>query len=292
VLAPAGGGVATSSGGVTSITGSTFTGNSVTGVGAFGGGVSDGSNATLSMSNTTLVGNLVSTPPPLPSAVAAVPGLGFGGNIGVANRLELQTPPPATLLNLTVDGGVAGTGPNIGLGAGRGLVMGNTIVAGSPGSNCSLGLLATVTDRGHNLEDSTSSTCGLAGANADLLGADAKLGPLQDNSGLTPTQALLPGSAAIDKADNAICAALPVNSVDQRGLPRFPTGDPVCDIGAFEVQPQAPAPTPTPTGVIGVPRTGTAAPLPRNDQALWLLGGAALLLAGIGAAAWRRSLSR
>ena len=61
------------------------------------------------------------------------------------------------------------------------------------------------------------------------------LGPLQDNGGPTQTMALLPGSAAIDAANDAICAAPPVNNLDQRGITR-PQG-PHCDIGAFEATP-------------------------------------------------------
>ena len=44
--------------------------------------------------------------------------------------------------------------------------------------------------------------------------------------------ALGPGSAALDAADDAICAAPPVNNLDQRGIAR-PQG-PHCDIGAVE----------------------------------------------------------
>jgi hypothetical protein len=46
------------------------------------------------------------------------------------------------------------------------------------------------------------------------------------------TLALGPGSAAIDAADDAICAAPPVNNLDQRGVTR-PQGA-HCDIGAVE----------------------------------------------------------
>jgi hypothetical protein len=56
---------------------------------------------------------------------------------------------------------------------------------------------------------------------------DPKLGPLQDNGGATLTHALLPGSLAIDNADDG---AAP--STDQRGVAR-PQGA-ASDIGAFE----------------------------------------------------------
>ncbi len=72
--------------------------------------------------------------------------------------------------------------------------------------------------------------------------------------------ALRAGSGAIDAANDAMCAAAPVNSLDQRGVPR-PQGA-HCDIGAFEVVQEAtatptatqtptetPTPTPTPTAL-------------------------------------------
>ncbi len=56
--------------------------------------------------------------------------------------------------------------------------------------------------------------------------------PLADNGGSTPTHALAMNSPAIDIGDNTICAAEPINNLDQRGEPR-PIGE-ACDIGAYE----------------------------------------------------------
>ncbi len=60
------------------------------------------------------------------------------------------------------------------------------------------------------------------------------------NGGPTQTHALKLGSPAVDKAPNADCLAVPLNGVDQRGLPRNVdiSGTPgyLCDIGAFELQ--------------------------------------------------------
>ena len=61
----------------------------------------------------------------------------------------------------------------------------------------------------------------------DLINTDPLLGPLADNGGPTFTQALLPGSPAID-AGVAVAGV----TTDQRGVPR-PQGT-APDIGAFE----------------------------------------------------------
>jgi predicted outer membrane repeat protein len=97
----------------------------------------------------------------------------------------------------------------------------NTIVAGNTGGNC-YGAIGG----DHNLSD--DGTC--PGINGNPL-----LGPLQDNGGPTHTMALRGGSAALDAADDAVCAAAPVNNLDQRGVAR-PQGA-HCDIGAYEAGP-------------------------------------------------------
>jgi predicted outer membrane repeat protein len=100
----------------------------------------------------------------------------------------------------------------------------NTIVANSPsGDNC----YGTITDGGGNLNYPNTIQTACPGINSD-----PKLGPLQHNGGPTHTMALLPGSAAIDAGINSICAAAPVNNLDQRGIAR-PQGL-HCDSGAYE----------------------------------------------------------
>jgi len=71
--------------------------------------------------------------------------------------------------------------------------------------------------------------------------AEPLLGPLQDNGGPTPTQALLPGSPAIDAGNPSGCTddqGAPL-ATDQRGRPRPVFGGAAlrCDIGAFEAAP-------------------------------------------------------
>ena len=83
-----------------------------------------------------------------------------------------------------------------------------------------------LTSGGHNVVQ--DDTCNPVGS--DVIIGDAQIGPLGDNGGPTPTHALLPGSPAIDAADDAACPA-----TDQRGVAR-PQGA-HCDVGSFESQP-------------------------------------------------------
>jgi hypothetical protein len=61
--------------------------------------------------------------------------------------------------------------------------------------------------------------------------AHAKLDPLGDYGGPTQSVRPGPGSPAIGKANAQVCATIPVDGVDQRGLPRPPL---TCDIGAYD----------------------------------------------------------
>jgi hypothetical protein len=137
----------------------------------------------------------------------------------------------------------------------------NTIIAGSAmGGNCAGSPLV---DGGGNLSY-PDATC--PGLNADPL-----LGPLQDNGGPTWTMALGEGSAAIDAADDAICAAPPVNNLDQRSVTR-PQGT-HCDIGAVE---QVQEPVAVRLSTINAGSTpGTVAPTAVAGLLLLALGGCA-----------------
>ncbi len=112
-------------------------------------------------------------------------------------------------------------------------VLQNTIVAYSRrGGNC----VGSVTDGGHNLRWplQDKSCIGTYG--------NPKLGFLATNGGPNRTLKLRPGSAAINAGDNAICAAVPVSNLDQRGFPRPGTGSANCSIGAYEFNSSPPAP--------------------------------------------------
>jgi len=107
------------------------------------------------------------------------------------------------------------------------VVLKNTIVANSTtGPDC----IGGVTDGGNNLD--SDGSCGVGPAKK------VKLDPagLKDNGGPTQTIALLPTSPAVDAGHDAVCAAEPVDGVDQHGVQR-PQGT-HCDIGAFELEAQ------------------------------------------------------
>jgi fibronectin-binding autotransporter adhesin len=253
-----GGGIANH--GTLTVSNSTFSGNSA---GYVGGGISNGDGSTLTVSNSTFFGNhadiygggiynslgtvVVSNSTfDGNSARSSYPSPNFGGGIfnsgtltvsnstfddnsaarggGIHNDSGTMTVNNSTFSrNSAYDGGGGIYNFNSG---GAVTMLKNTIVANSPmGGNCS----GTITDDGGNLSY-PDTTC--PGINSDPV-----LGPLQDNGGPTHTMALLPGSAALDAANDAICAAAPVNNRDQRGIAR-PQG-PHCDIGAYEAMPRA-----------------------------------------------------
>jgi len=180
--------------GAVSVSNSTFSDNT-------GGGIVN-YQGTVAISNSTLTGN---------RAIAGG-GMANGGTSTVSN---------STFTGNSVGGGETGGSIANYDSGGAATTLKNTIVANSPaGGNC----FGTITDGGGNLSYPDTTCPGI--------NSDPKLGPLQNNLGPTLTMALLPGSAAIDTADDAICAAAPVNGLDQRGITR-PQG-PHCDIGAYE----------------------------------------------------------
>jgi hypothetical protein len=74
--------------------------------------------------------------------------------------------------------------------------------------------------------------------NSSIRVGDPKLGPLQNNGGLVPTMALLPGSAAIGNGDPAICASSDVQNRDARNFQiQLGTNQKAtCDSGAYQTR--------------------------------------------------------
>ncbi len=206
--------------GTLAVTSSTFSNNNAFGAGipTAGGGISN-NQGTLTVTNSTFSGNSSN---------------GYGG--GIANGSTL------TVINSTFSGNSASAGSGGNLFNSGTLTLKNTILANSPSGGDCASSGGTINASGANLvEDGT--TCTIPG---NLITADPQLGPLANNGGPTQTMALLPGSPAIDAADNAICDAEPVNHLDQRGVTR-PQGT-QCDIGAYEFML-----TPTTTTLVATP---------------------------------------
>ncbi|MDQ4121886.1 MAG: CSLREA domain-containing protein [Acidobacteriota bacterium] len=128
----------------------------------------------------------------------------------------------------------------------------NTIVSNNTG-DAGDDVHGNFTSQGSNLirvNTGSSFAAGNPNATGDYVGTsaaplDPKLGPLQDNGGITSTRALLPGSPAIDKGDD--CVTWAANCVenkppaplvyDQRFTGFNRNAGASVDIGAFEAEP-------------------------------------------------------
>ncbi len=196
--------------GTAEFTGCTISGNSAT---KEGGGIEN--DGTLSLMNCTVSGN------------TGAGGWGGGGG-GIDNSGTLQVEDSTIAENSTDYGGGIFNEPD-------GTVkLKNTIVADNfTTSSTSPDLGGEVDSYGYNLikDPSDCTITGIENDGTDITGVDPLLGPLQDNGGPTFTQALLPGSPALDAGS---CKDIDGNAVaaDQRGIAR-PQGT-ACDIGAYE----------------------------------------------------------
>lgn len=220
-----GGGIAANYDGTTTVTDSTISDNLATYYGGKQGGGIYSYDSTMTVIDSTLSGNSAS-------------GSGGGiyhryGTVTVTNStlngnsaedgggVYVYLSDVAELVNTTVSNNEATiAGGNVKV-VETTLGMSNSILANAVGGDCDNDD-GVITDEGFNLVEDGS--CGFA------IGGDPLLGLLQDNGGETLTQALLPGSPAIDAGD---CDGGSITE-DQRGVIR-PIGA-ACDIGAFEAQ--------------------------------------------------------
>ncbi len=221
---------------------STLARNGAEGTGAghgTGGGLLN-QNAAAAVGNSTFSANYASGADPISG--------GRGGAIasngaGIATTLQVVNA-TLTLNRAQAGGGIAlvtlvtGTTPSLSLG--NSLIHANEltvtaqlsttqIVTGTEGCSTVGG---AVTSLGNNIEDVDS--CGLA-ASGDKKNTVVALGPLANNGGPTLTHLIFAPGPAFNQGSNALCAAAPVNYVDQRGIGR-PLGS-SCDVGAVELSP-------------------------------------------------------
>jgi len=222
----AGGGIINGSGSLT-ILNSTVSGNSAAGgsTANFGGGIFN-AGGSLNIINSTISGNSISG------------GSGDNHGAGISNGGTLS------ITNSTVSGNAVsgGSAPFAGgINAQGPTFVRNTIIAGNSG-HTSPDVSGTFTSQGNNLIGKADGSMGFTvldqvGTIASPL--NALLAALGNYGGPTQTHALLPGSPAINAANNCVTdvahcgdANIPQLSTDQRGLARQVNG--VVDIGAFE----------------------------------------------------------
>jgi predicted outer membrane repeat protein len=220
--------------GMATVTDSTFDTNSASNS---GGGIYVYGPMTLA--NSTLVGNT---------------GSGSGGG-----AIYIDGGGTLTMTNCTISGNSGSLGGGIwALGDPKEMTLTNTIIANNTNGDCVIGS-GTIIDGGHNLiEDTGANACGLTdGVKGNVIGQDPNLDPagLQNNGGPTQTVAVLGGSPAINAGDEAVCAAPPVSSLDQRGYFRPGASLPNCTIGAYEYgagPPGVSAPALSPVVLLGL----------------------------------------
>jgi CSLREA domain-containing protein len=213
--AATGGGGIYSAGALT-VESSTISGNTA----QFGGGIAADVNMAGSVVNSTVSGNTA-------QFGGGLYTLSGGVSVGFFN---------ATLSNNRATNAGQGGGVNAVAGTTR---LTNTILAGNFGGggaaadDCSGTITSTAS--GSNLMG-TKANCTVAGTGPVITG-NPMLGPLQSNGGSTLTQALLPGSPAINAGPLSGCVSAggPILTNDQRGFPRPAQGVAPCDLGAFEL---------------------------------------------------------
>jgi hypothetical protein len=181
--------------------------------------------ATLTVTNSTFSGNFANTAGP-----------SRGGAIYNDGSATL------TLNNSTFSGNSAYQGGAIYNGSATVTIRDTILNGGELGENL-YNSAGSVSSLGYNLSNDSGS--GFLTATGDQINTDPMLGPLQDNGGPTFTHALSTGSPAIDAGKN-----FTAETTDQRGSGFVRTfddpstanasGSDATDIGAFEVQVQAP----------------------------------------------------
>jgi CSLREA domain-containing protein len=226
------------SAGVLNVSDSTVSGNTDTS-GSPGGGIS-ASSAVLNLTRSAITGNSA------PSGGAAIFTSGPGSSIS-NTTITANTAPSGvgvirndtntlTIRNSTIAGNTAAAANSALASLGGTMNVGNSIVA-SAGVACQASG-GTIVSAGNNV--ATDGTC--TPGPTDKPSTNPQLAALLDNGGPTQTMAIYESSPALNAGSAALCAASPVNNVDQRSVARPQLSG--CDIGAFEYAPYiAPKPT-------------------------------------------------
>ena len=221
-----GGGIFIDSGGALTLSNSTLSGNSASSVAFnfpasfqnFGGGIYN-NGGTLTISNSTLSGNSTTgSPVNLGDTVQNFGGAVFnnGGTLTVTNSTlsgnsatggainfggAISNFGTLTLTNSTLAGNSANSLGGAIFNGGT-VNARNTIIANNTGAGPDFA--GTLTSQGHNLIGNTAGVTITGDTTGNILNQDPKLGPLANNGGPTQTMLLLPGSPAIDAADDCV----------------------------------------------------------------------------------------
>jgi uncharacterized repeat protein (TIGR01451 family) len=243
-----GGGGIYSGGGALGLTDSTVSTDRVfltlTGLVNNGGGGVYNAGTTTAMLNSTLSANTVTATGSGTNEAGggALYDFGTGGTIASTTITGNSVVFPGTIA-AAFGGGIYEAGASGTMTLHNSILAANSVAGGVPlGANCETDGGITISSLGHNIE--SANTCGLS-ASGDQVNTNPLVGPLQDNGGPAFTEALLPGSPAINRGDSTGCPA-----TDERGVSRPQPAGGVCDIGAYEV------------GVADLALTATAAPNP------------------------------
>lgn len=198
-----GGGMLVVSSAAATVVNSTFSGNSVNGIGSAGGAIA--TNGALTITNSTISGNAGTGS----SATGAGVATGFGATT-IRNSTITQNDGGSQMVVFTST-----------------ITLVSTIVANpSSGVNCFVGGGGSIVSSGNNLE--STNTCQFVAA-SDIVNANPLLGALANNGGPTQTHALLALSPAIDQGANPLGLA-----TDQRGAGFQRVSGAATDIGSFE----------------------------------------------------------
>jgi hypothetical protein len=202
----------------------TITGNMATGS---GGGINNAFSGNATLINSTVAGNTgpwgggINNLGTMHIANSTISGNHAGAGGGVRNWNATLTMVNSTISGNTAVASYSGGGIDIRYGAST---FTNTIIAD--------GCFGPLADQGGNLDSGTSCGFNAASSKSNAL---LDLGVLENNGGSTPTIMLGADSAALGAGLDAVCAASPINNLDQRGIAR-PQGS-HCDAGAVERSP-------------------------------------------------------
>ena len=200
------------------MTDSTVSGNSCASV---GGGMTFDIDTTATLIRSTISGNTSATRggglhmQPDSNNLIRIENSTISGNMAASGAGIYREPSATLTVTLSSTTVANNTATNTGGGVTGTMNAGNTIIANNADNGTAPDYSGTLNSQGYNLIENTTAATTITGdTTGNITGQDPNLGPVQDNGGLTFTQALLNDSPAIDQGTSAGL------TTDQRGFPR------------------------------------------------------------------------